>query len=359
MSHTAPPPCPTAPEDEEAREMAAFFRAQDPVDVLAAEWHTRREQGLAPGEDAQLRQWLAASPAHAAAFERLDQSMALLRSLPADALAAAARPAPHAPRRAAPARAWRLPRPALAAACGVAMLAAGLGWHQWQAWQQPTFTHGYATQTGQRLDATLPDGSKLLIDAGTRASVALYRDRREVRMEQGQALFQVAPDSERPFVVQAGPARVTVVGTRFSVRYRQDGTERGQVSVAVEEGRVRVAAADTEATAAPPVELAAGQGVQVSPGGAVGAVAELPPGTVAPWRKGMVFFQNTALGDALRELERYGPTGLVVRDPAVAALPVGGSYRLDRPADFARVLPHILPVRLVAGADGTTEIARR
>ncbi|MBS7780864.1 FecR domain-containing protein [Acidovorax sp. CCYZU-2555] len=252
-----------------------------------------------------------------------------------------------------------LPRPALLAACCAALLALvvlGGGWHQWQ---QPTFTGQYAAERAQRKTVTLPDGSQLAMDADTQAQVTLYRDRREVRLVEGQILFAVTADRSKPFHVLAGPARVSVVGTRFSVRYRSDGMDAGLVKVAVEQGHVRVAglpAAGNESAAAA-VDLVAGQGLGVAANGAVGAVTAVAPSGIALWRKGLVRFENTPLADALRELERYGPTGLVIRNPAVAALPIGGSYPVDHPGEFARMVTQILPVKLVAGAGGTTEIA--
>jgi len=235
-------------------------------------------------------------------------------------------------------------------------LAVGVGWHQWQ--QQPTFTSSHLTPRGQARTITLPDGTALSLDADTQAQVTLYRDRREVRITQGQILFAVAPDSARPFHVLAGPARVTVGGTRFSVRYRATGMEAGSVQVAVQEGHVRVAGAQgTAAADAAPAALVAGQALSVSPAGVLGPVAAVAPGSIALWRKGLIRFENTPLADALAELERYGPTGLVVHDPAVAALRIGGTYQASRPAEFARMLAQILPVTLVARPDGQTEIA--
>lgn len=359
-----------ADRDAEARELEDYFRRQDPVDVAAADWHTRREQGLSDAEDAEFRRWLSADRAHAEAFRRLDRSTALLRSLPVgtrDRLRAASASTAEAPASGRPPvdrpgasrrRAGPFPRPAAMGLCAAVLLAVGMGWHSWR--QQPTFVGSYATERGQRLSATLPDSTGLTLDAESKAEVTLYRDRREVRLTEGQALFAVAPDSGKPFHVLAGPARVTVVGTRFAVRYRHSGADAGAVNVAVEEGRVRVAGSPADADAAPVLaaDLAAGQRITVSSSGVVGQAAAVSPGNVAPWRQGMVRFESIPLADALLELERYGPTRLVVRDPAVAAMRIGGSYRIGHPGDLARVLPQILPVRLVAGAGGDTEVVR-
>lgn len=370
MSRSSLPPSSAAPFDEaaEARALAEFFAGQDPADVAAAQWHTRAEQGLGTDEQDDLMQWLAADPAHAAAWRRLgqmDQEMAALRALPAARVARARAPAcaaetaGAAPRlRARPPRRWPawslvLPRPALLAAACAAVLALGLGWQQWR---QPTFSGQYAAEQAQRKTVTLPDGSQLALDADTQAQVTLYRDRREVRLAQGQILFAVAPDPSKPFHVLAGPARVSVVGTRFTVRYRSTGMDAGMVKVAVEEGHVRVAG--LEAHGEDVADLRAGQGLNVARDGALGSVVALAPSGIGLWRKGLVRFEDTPLGDALRELERYGPTGLVIRDPAVAAMTLGGSYPVDHPMEFARMVTQILPLKLVPGAGGSMEIAR-
>lgn len=365
-------------EAEEARELADFFSRQNPVEVAAVEWHSRWEQGLSESEHEALRQWLAEDAAHDATFRRLAQDMAMLRSAPSDmvakarssfereAIASGGASAQSASGPAKPkamegwARAgallnWMQPRSALVAACCAAVFAAGIGWHQWM---QPTFESRYVAQKGLQKLVTLPDGTELAMDADTQAQVTMYRDRREVRIADGQIMFSVAADPRKPFHVLAGPARVTVLGTRFSVRYRNQGADAGAVNVSVEKGHVQVASSYSSANAKAdlPVELLAGQGLRVSSSGVLGQVASVAPGSVALWRKGLVRFDNTALVDALFELERYGSTGLEIRDPAVAAMTIGGSYQIDRPGEFARMLTQILPVKLVSEPSGKTEI---
>ena len=175
-------------------------------------------------------------------------------------------------------------------------------------------------------------------------------------------MFSVQGDKARPFDVLAGPLRITVVGTRFSVRYTPSlGSQ--QVQVAVEEGHVRVARADAPRPGegrpgADAVELTAGQAVAADGEGRLGPVVPVAAQGIAPWRGHRVNFDNTPLAAALAELERYGDTGLRVRDPAVAALRVTGSVDLRRVGDFARSLPHVLPVRLVP-REGVDEVVAK
>lgn len=406
------PPASTTAADDDEREFEAFAQAQDPLDIEAATWVTRKRSGLDKQGEAQLQAWLDADPRHAEAFEDMDATFGDVKHLPDGDVAqlraglppadrAVAGPPPRAAE--APGRLWNAPAPQprkperrpwltgllggvldglrplapQAAAAAFAFTVVGAGWMGWQQWrQQPVFEQTYATARGQQLTAGLPDGegsagargSSLQLDTATRAEVRLYRDRREVRLQDGQAMFAVQADAQRPFHVYAGALRITVVGTRFSVRHSGTGLDAGQTVVSVEEGRVRVAPVDGAqarndlpagtAGSLPAVELTAGQSVAADARGHIGPVASLPPSVIAPWRQGRLSFDQTPLAQAIAEFERYGRTGLVVRDPAVAALPVGGSYSLNAGQRFAQTLPQVLPVRLVRRGEVTEVMAR-
>jgi len=382
--------------DADAREFESFAQGQDPLDIEAATWVARKRNGLSAADEAEWRAWLDADPSHRAAFEDMDNTFGQVKDLPDDEIDAlkagltpsatdtAVQPQPasvpqqHPRRPASPGRrAWMFDLGRLipqTAAVALAFTAVGGGWIGWQHWQsQPTFEKTYVTQRGQQLNASLPDhpttGSTLMLDTASQAEVRLYRDRREVQLTDGQAMFTVHADAERPFHVRAGALRITVVGTRFSVRHTQSGLGAGQTVVAVEEGRVRVvktslagAHDETLGTAAnaqaATLELSAGQMVVADDTGHFGAVASVPASSIAPWRDGRISFDQTPLSDAIAEFERYGRTGLEVRDPAVAALPVGGSYSLRQWHRFAETLPQVLPVRLVRKGEVTEVVAR-
>ena len=360
------PTTPSAAQDaahaRDCAEFAEFIAGQDPLDAAAAGWMVRRQDGLTPEEQAELEQWLAADPAHAEALEQVEGVWGRMDELPEESLEAlktglaparAARCMPASPDR----RSWlrdlvgRLMPQAAAAALAFGVV--GGGWYGWSAWQgQPTYTQTLATARGQQKQVQLPDGSMLWLDTATQIEVRLYRQRREVRLSEGQVLFAVQPNAEQPFDVLAGATRVTVVGTRFAVRRTHSGLGGdGAISVVVEQGRVRVAA---ESNAAAPMELGAGQSVSADAAGALGLVST---GAAAPaaWREGRISFDGVPLAQALAEFERYGDTGLVVRDPEVAALKVHGSFELQQVGAFARALPQVLPVRL-RRIEGRSEI---
>lgn len=386
-----------AQDDADAREFEEYARTQDPVLLAAALWATRRSGGLDAAGEAEFQVWLRAHPAHPRVWAEMDASLDPVQRLPenqvqqlkaglnapaqpvADRPALPSTPSPSvlssaAPRSGRPAssgrRSWLagighfFPQAATALAV-VALVGGGwMGWDHYRA--QPTFAKDYATARGQHLSVELPDGSTLQLDAATQAQVRLYRDRREVQLLEGQAMFAVAANSEQPFNVGAGPVRVTVVGTRFAVRHVHSGMDADSTVVAVESGRVRVARAAPAAPAAPVegparaaeaerVELTAGQSVTADPAGHLQSVVGIAPGNVAGWRQGRISFNDVPLSDALMELERYGDTGLVVRDPSVAAMRLGGSVNLRQVGVFVQALPSLLPVRLEK-RDGQVEI---
>ena len=393
--------------DDPAQEHAAVQACHSPLDVEASTWQARQQDGLTHTEQAELQAWLGTSAAHRAAFEKAEALWVRLGDLPADAVRVlraglrddvakpghrpAARLDPgvpgQAPRPAQTAttpatrhgrRTWwpRLvgfaPRIAVAAAVCVVVGAGWRGWDHWDQWQrQPTYSHGFDTARGQLLEAKLPDGSQLKLDTATRAQVVLYRQRREVRLSEGQVMFSVRGDAGRPFDVLAGPLRITVVGTRFSVRHTRSGLAGGGpggVSVVVQEGRVRVAPSQggaMPATAngvpdgqAPSIELTAGQSVTADEQGRLGDVVQLDPEATTAWQEGRVTFNDTPLAQALAEFERYLDTRVVVTDPAVAAMRLNGSFDLRQFKAFTRALPQVLPVRLQLRPDGVTELVR-
>lgn len=334
-----------------------------PAEFEALRWSVRIGDGLDATERAEFEAWRRADPAHQAAYDEMTGVSEAIDALPAagtarlQARVAIDRAGESAIHVAAPAAQPVPPRPTrrrALAAMAAAFAAAGGGWFGWEAWRsEPVFEQRYQTQRGQQLDVALPDGSQMRLDTATTAEVSLYRGRREVRLAEGQAMFTVQSDKARPFDVRAGGTRVTAVGTRFSVRYTPS-IGRPEVQVAVQEGRVRVAAAGNEAVQAA-IELAPGETVAADAQGRPGPVGRIAPEGVAAWRGNRLSFDNLPLSAVLAELGRYGDVGIAVHDPAVAALPVTASVDLQRMGDFVRSLPQVLPVRLER-RQGTTEI---
>lgn len=327
-------------------------------------WLVRRnDAGWTAQDETLFQHWLSADPRHAEMYAQCDSHWAQLDAMPADlvasmrrklkedkAPASAARVKHAKPQRVQASRRSFLFWPATSALTMAAI--GGVGYMAWQHLQaQPLSVQAYQTERGQQQNIALSDGSHLRMDTATRLEVRMFRQRREVRLLDGQAVFEVQHDG-RPFHVLAASHRVTVVGTRFSVRYTPDIPGNDGVQVAVEEGKVRVAALrETEVDGGSYDLLAgqlltAGQQLQTDGRGGAGEVTSLSASGIAPWRQQRVSFLDVPLSQALAELERYRPTGLVVRDAKVAALRLSGTFDPMMVNALHKALPRVLPVRL-------------
>lgn len=317
------------------------------------EWFVRRHREEWSTRDERLFQdWIDADPKHADAYRQWESRWKAFDAISPETVATWREG--FSGNRSSPTRRGFL-KPAFAlAAAGVVAGGSYLGWSHLQA--QPVFMQAFGTQRGQQLEVPLPDGTVLRLDTATRLEVRYFRERREVRLTDGQAVFAVQSDAQRPFDVLAGPLHVRVVGTRFAVRHTPGiaGAEGARVSV--EEGKVRVTRREkapddswVESSAAAlenAVFLTAGQQVESDPQGVLAAVSAVPGDGIAPWREHRLSFVDTPLARALAELERYGSTGLVVHDPAVAALRLSGTFDPRDARTLRRALPSALPVRL-------------
>ena len=339
--------------------------ARTEVERSAARWLARREgDAWSADDDAALHAWLDADTAHRVAFLRLqaawDESGRLQAlgagwkrpgppprghwSQPAHGIGIAAiagappdlRDLQLAPRVRArdswTARAFAM---LSVAACA---LFVGWGWI--------TYTHvdaaSFQAALGQVRTAPLADGSQAVLSSDSRIDVRLSRDRRLVELRRGEAIFDVAKDADRPFVVETGDRQVIAVGTRFSVR--RDGAD---LRVVVTEGTVRLEQRGLAGQGPQPAALLPAGSVALARHDGV-LVRSLPIAEaegMLDWRDGTLAFRDTTLAEAAAEFNRYNARKMVVADAAAGALRVGGSFRWDNAEGFARLLERGFPVR--------------
>ena len=311
---------------------------QEAAREQAAEWFARvQDAPLLPEQQACFDAWLAQDPLHRDEYDLLGQLWQAADLVPRARLEALCveDQVSTLPRR-------RFVQRALAAS--VLAAAVGLGWFGWQQ-HGLNYQEHLQTGLGERRQVELPDGSHLEINGRTRLDVRFSAGQRDIRLEQGEVMFSVAHDSSRPFVVDAGHGTVTVTGTRFDVR-----RDAGQTRVAVEQGSVRVQGqGDSKAL------LSAGLGAHIDAAGAVAAPYKVDAAALTAWRSGKLVFTDASLAQVAEEVSRYREQPLKVA-PKVAALRLSSTFRIDDTDALLRALPSILPVTVVAHADGSHEI---
>jgi transmembrane sensor len=202
----------------------------------------------------------------------------------------------------------------------------------------------YSTAIGAVESVPIADGSTITLNTATRVRVDLSQETRRVDLERGEALFEVAHDPNRPFVVHAGNKRVIAVGTKFSVR-----REGENIQVVVTEGKVRiegdrgVPAARAELATAGTVARAGDNDIVLTPVSLNTAEESLS------WRRGILVFHDTALADAVAELNRYNAVQITIEDDATARLPIAGEVRATNVDAFVRIVEQAYHLRAERG----------
>lgn len=319
---------------------------RDPLDA-AAYWFARDHGGLmTAGERRQFEAWRQADAAHERAYQEMLQVWGLAQAVPDRDLRPllSRRPAPPA---VSPQR-RRLTWGLAATACAAA--GAGLAWPLWG--PSPTlFEQAYATARGERRRVALQDDSILTLNTATQADVRYTRDERHVALRAGEILFEVSPDKARPFIVDTDLGRVRVTGTRFNVRY-----DRQRLAVAVESGSVEVATGAWWRRER--VLLAAGQGVSLAHAGDALQAEAVDVASLTAWRQGKAVFDNVPLAQVVDEINRYREQPIRVA-AALRGIRIAGVFDVDDTRGFLAALPALIPVRVVARADGGSDVVAR
>ncbi len=301
------------------------------IDDRAAEWVARIDTGpLGPAEELGLNAWLEADVRHLGAFARARAVMlhsararALGPNFDADAFAAAR--ALEGPASVSRRRALRFG----GIAAGTAALTAGGG--------AALFLIGrsdFSTRIGETRVVPLDDGSIVTLNTDSEISVHFSKDTRLVRLVHGEALFDVAKNRKRPFVVDADGTWVRAVGTSFTVELLPGRP----VQVLVREGIVEVKR--PEQAAILPVTLAANTRAITPKDAPIVAqkVASAEVTRALSWRVGRLAFEGESLAQAASIFARYSETKIVIDDPAIGAKTITGLYVSNDPVGFSRAV---------------------
>jgi transmembrane sensor len=256
-----------------------------------------------------LQAWLAENPAHRRAWNLTQRSWDLAGAVQAGDVFPAGRARPQSRRRTVAAVAGL----AMAACLALFVVAPQVRLH---------LTADHVTGAGETTTVALSDGSEVDLAAGSAVKTHFTAGRRELALLRGQALFRVAKDAGRPFVVDAGGYSVTVTGTAFDVAL----TPR-TLAVAVAHGSVRVGGAR-----AGDVDLIPGDRIAIDRRDGAVDRARVDARDVAAWRGGNLIVQDRAFADVVDVIRRYYPGAVVVAMAGLEDRRVTGVFDLSDPA---------------------------
>lgn len=322
-------------------------------EVAAARWAERLARGaLLRYEQEELLQWLAADDAHIRQLEDFRRVLGGLEqvvpqlvregTLVEDTLSF------YRPRlRILP----QVKRWSGALAASIAIMAAAIWWQN----RPEEVSTGAAT----RQTLALMDGSQVDLNARTRLAWRIRDGERSVRLDEGEAFFAVTKDRERPFVIATSAGEVRVVGTAFNVRV----AGLNQIEVTVLEGAVDVVPSATGAGSG----VASGTALRLQPGDQLKVGAEhferrklslAAARDATAWRDGRMIFESEGLATAVARFGRYHGIDIAV-DADIAAMEIGGRFRLDDLDNFLRGVEVALPVQVLRGGERRIRITSR
>lgn len=364
------------------------------IEEHAARLLAKRDSGAwSQADQAQLESWMGQATAHRVAVLRLEAAWEEARRL--KAVAAGLRPGTVPPPRAwrqspffghgdhrvrslltsvafrrlrvgDPGRRWRVRALPAAAAILLAMIGGSF------ILVTAVFDRGrYTTSVGQVASVRLSDGSTMTLNTDSEARIKYSRAERRVDLARGEAFFDDIKDPHRPFVVYVRDKRVVAVGTAFSV-----SMDNRDIRVVVIQGQVRFQ--DSKLASTPTAHGEPGEpapragGMESLPaqstdvllnadtiaraaGGdlLVQNISNTQADEVLSWRKGYLTFHDTALADAIDQLNRYNRHKIIIADPTAAAIRISGTFRPTDYEAFVHLLQQAYSIRAATTEDQT------
>jgi len=316
------------------------MNASAEIEAAAADWLTsQRDSGIwSEADQVAFDAWLAQSNLHEVAFLRLEAAW-----VRADRLAAlshpgvATNPAPQH-------GGWRPMVFRFAGAATLAAIIAGAA----QYFSRPDL-QTYATPVGGQEKITLSDGSQIELNTDTRLRANFSKDESKVWLEKGEAYFEIKHNPARKFVVMVDGHRVSDLGTKFRVL-----SQAGHTEVALLEGAVSIDASGAPGGGKPivlkpgDVAVAGAQSFHITSANSKSLTNELG------WRRGVVVFESTTLGEAAAELNRYNRKQLVIADPATARRRIAGTFRTSDIDGFTELATDVLKLHVRNSGDTIT-----
>jgi transmembrane sensor len=237
---------------------------------------------------------------------------------------------------------------------GIALTAYLLRWNS--GWQE------FSTAVGEQRSIELLDGSLVHLNTGSRVAVRLSEGTRDIRLLEGEALFKVHKDPNRPFRVHTFGAVIQAIGTQFNVYRRMDGT-----TVSVVEGRVQISSGEPEVSpraeqpgsgdtrdgagsangagqvveAASPLvtRLAAGEEASIDSSGRIETQHNADVSRSTAWRERRLVFKQDSLGKIVTEFNRYNrvPQFKLI-GTSVSTRRYSGAFSVDDPESLSSLL---------------------
>ncbi len=318
--------------------------SRDAIEAEASRLLVRLNGTPTPEEEAEICAWIESNPRHAVAFARAEAAWEVTDRLKSAAAEITLPPIEEIVSEEDQRRLSRNIMIAAALAVLLFIIAAIV--------TVRTFSgvDHYETAVGEIRDVALQDGTILHLNSDSEAEVRFTDVGRKVRLLKGEASFEIAHDTSRPFDVEARSAVIRAVGTAFNLRLRPSVVE-----LTVTKGAVTVHSGNRSTG-----QVGPGRGAIIQPTSV--SLTRLDPTLMrqkVAWREQLLELDGGTVEQAASEFNRYRSTPILIGDSRVSSLRIGGRFRTKDSRAFLSALQASLPVRVVHGEDGSVMLLYR
>lgn len=338
----------------------------DSHDAEAADWLVGQDRGLFPEERAALERRRAEDPAFEKALEETASTWERIGKLPEDMGSELLRKSHEALD-----REQGKVRQQFFVLGLAAVLVLSLGLYSVFQWgilsgDDSALREIHQTPTTQ----VLPDGTLARLNVGAHIEFQYSAETRIVELKRGEAHFKVVENTARPFIVKVNGVQVVAVGTSFGVQSREN-----RVDVIVTEGLVQIIGGedrDREEPALsdpiPPVQkgyVSSGQRALVrmqkqknGMGYNINILGSPPEEVekILSWRQPLLTLEGDSLGNIADNFKTKTGRELLIANPELANLKIGGRFSSDEPERFLEILRLNYGIEWHERGDGTLVI---
>ena len=309
-------------------------------DEQAAYWYLKLQDPHVSAEDIQGAIAWQAVPENRAAFERIENFWRAWPEVSAIGLGA------ESLKRTRPRVSWQVAA-SIVAIVSVALWAL-IGMRGY--FKEPSVQE-YASSVGQLRSIHLEDGTEVTLGGATSIRVNFAHDVRRVVISDGEALFSVAKDAARPFIVDFASGSAQALGTSFNVHRGPDGA-----TITVLEGTVQVSPPSWRPSTS--VVLEAGKQVAADLNGAIGEIRKVNPQQATSWHSGNMVFVDRTLRSIVADLNRYSSEPVTLVSTDIADMRVSGNIKLDQIHTWLRALEPAFGIDVIDTQDGVALVPR-
>lgn len=210
----------------------------------------------------------------------------------------------------------------------------------------------YQTDLAEHKNIQLDDGSKVTLGAKSIINVQYSDIQRHVTLVRGEAVFDVAKNKARPFVVKIGKGTVTAIGTKFNIH-----SSRHNVIVTVLEGSVEVnpylvTGINPDNDDIPHPIVPAGNAVSYRNNGYISGVVPVNTEAATSWEQGLLVRVDTPLPRVIADVNRYSLREIIIGDPSLNDIRFTGTVLNDGIDNWLRGLSVAYPIKVLDSGHG-------